>query len=367
MTATRAVSRTGKNGAEWSEEVDDSLNAAFSYIGGLVVPGALEVNALTATLAHATGFAAYPSVGFRVTVRPTNNNTGAVTLDLGPGPISVRDQDDAVLTANKLIAGRAQPLMYHPDKVRFLFDGTALPAQVTVTEMNFVQRLIYNSGTNVFTATVEGYHRFICAGGGGGGVATTTSNTEQNGGGGGGYGVLSVYLLVGDQVTVVVGAGGAPALHTNASNGAATTLNATGVGKAGATNISCSAGGGQGGRYGTSGVSAATGGVASGFDVNLAGQSSPIVTTNGLAGCGGSLRAQQQVPATVANNTTTPTNMWTWLSPLSAIGPLSSNVAFTAGDSANSIPSRGCGSGTRIASSPANSGGNGFCIVEYGA
>jgi glycine rich protein len=94
--------------------------------------------------------------------------------------------------------------------------------------------------------------------GGGGGGGDDGAGNPGNGGGGGAYGLSILTVAPSQSIPIVVGTGGAGG--SPGSNGGATTV------------LTTTAGGGVGGSAGPA-VTPGTGGVATGFDVNMPGQS----------------------------------------------------------------------------------------------
>lgn len=358
MAVKRNVSATGLDGATWSADVDGSLNAAFSLSGGRLLSVA-GTNTITATLLHPTGFASYPD-GFKCTLIPVATNTAAVTLNIASvGAISVRDGSGVALAAGALVVGRAQPLIYDATAGYFRFDGTAKP-DTTVVTAAVLSKLSVHLANGSFVTPKTGWYRIWCVGGGGSGAYTTSVNFEESGGAAAGLCMKLVYLASGITLTIVVGAGGAaPAANSNGNSGNASSVTGTGV--------SMTANGGGGGFRGATGSAAATGGTATGGDVNVTGQNSPAMSNGGQYSAGGTIGLLTQ-HAQQANNTTTATDFWATVAPASALGPFSAGLAIKGGDSAGLAPSLGCGSaGSYLGSPTVRAGGAGFVVIEYEA
>jgi len=139
----------------------------------------------------------------------------------------------------------------------------------------FKERPIWSSGT--FIAPVSAVYLVTAIGPGGSGAWAPASGNGKaaTGGAAGGLAQKKVRLNKGDQLTIVIGAGGQPpaAAGQNGLEGGATTI--TGPG------ISLIARGGKGGKTKAAGlgtVDGATGGLAEGGDENLQGGSSGSAT-----------------------------------------------------------------------------------------
>lgn len=150
----------------------------------------------------------------------------------------------------------------------FVFDD-ATATYVPITKGGF-DSLQYITANTTFTVPDFIYKLKIHAfGAGGGGSSTTGGAAIGSGGGGGAYGLSIVDVTPGQAIPIVIGTGGA-----TGANGTDTTI----LGK--------TAGGGTGSSaINISGV----GGTATGFDVNLSGQSGMANSASeaGFAGCPG--------------------------------------------------------------------------------
>lgn len=190
----------------------------------------------------------------------SNTNSGASTLNIGQttgallGPKEIRDQSDAAITANTIVAGRNIQVRYSA-----AFNGGAGAWVImpwTVADNAAHGLAVFNSsGTWTVPSGVTQARVHVIGGGGGGGREDTTAG----GGGGAGGEAESLISLIGvTSVPITVGLGGAGAV-------------VTGVGATGGTSsfgAFLSATGGTGG--GT--VSGGVGGTSAGLSVNRQGQ-----------------------------------------------------------------------------------------------
>lgn len=139
----------------------------------------------------------------------------------------------------------------------------------------FKERPLWKSGT--FVAPVSAVYLVTAIGPGGSGAwAPTGAGTAATGGAAGGMAQKKVRLNAGDQLTIVIGAGGTPpaTAGTNGNDGGNTTVSGPG--------LALIARGGKGGKtkpLGTGTADGAVGGLAEGGDVNLQGGGSGSATT----------------------------------------------------------------------------------------
>jgi len=167
---------------------------------------------------------------------------------------------------------------------------------------------IYTSGTTtwtvpacVFTVTVKAW--------GGGGAGGGARATDRNGGGGGGgaYSTVVNYTVSpGQQLTIVVGAGGTGVAGANGNNGAASSVTIV------SGPVICLAAGGNGGLMGANSSSSGAGGlggaiannipVGVGFSGGRGGNSNPVTTSTDQSGAGGGGAGTSANGANGANN-----------------------------------------------------------------
>lgn len=147
---------------------------------------------------------------------------------------------------------------------------------------NLVQRIIMSSQD--FIAPRDGSYRVTAIGGGGSGGRSSSygNGLRATGGGAGGFSQKVVQLAKGDELTIIVGAGGVAPAAAGARDGAdGGTTTVTGPG------IALTAAGGKGGLHGIGAgtTPGAEGGTASGGDVNVTGGGSGSATTAAVDKC----------------------------------------------------------------------------------
>ena len=164
------------------------------------------------------------------------------------------------------------------------------------------------STSQTYTVETTGTLVIQATGGGGSGGATQVSTTASSGcatgGGGGGYSYKKIDVEIGDQIVIVIGAGGASKSYSSepadnsigdalsGNNGGNTTVDGSNIGSANAT-LNMDANGGGGGNSARAGsfnitltASASVGGTATGGDLNYAGGTSIAKTSNPLVNSG---------------------------------------------------------------------------------
>jgi len=306
------------SGTNLANDIADTLN----YVGGLTLGRLRDVsgtNDITATIDAAAGFASLTD-GARAELIPSNNTTGAVTLKVNGGSIlPVYDSDGEALEDGDLKKDRAYPIQY--DGVdsgwRVLVD---VPSQKVIANQSDVPPYsIYDeiTASGMWTAPFDCFVRIWLFGGGASGRAGGATNSR--GGGGAAVCIKDRYFMTaGQQLSLTIGLGGAGVSPTrDGNNGGDSTCT-------GPNGLNMSAGGGKGGNA-TNGV----GGVATGGDLNYAGQtrtSSSASGSNGLA--------------------------LKFTSNISRIGPFSSGMV-------NAVSSAGAPSGDSSA------GTAGMAVIEY--
>lgn len=134
MTAKRDIGdfSTGADGDGqlWTTSTRESLVALWGLNAGRLINVA-GTNSVTADLAVSTGFTAYTD-GLRGTIVPVNTNTGAATLDLGPGEKPWKRQNGDALEAGDLVAGSIQPWVFLAAEDEFRIITSTGVSNVTV-------------------------------------------------------------------------------------------------------------------------------------------------------------------------------------------------------------------------------------------
>ena len=149
-----------------------------------------------------------------------------------------------------------------------------------------------------YTIPYSGKYRLSALGAGASGAAifTTTSGGAATGGGGGAFAEIEVYLIAGDVITIVIGAGGAAVASSvsgtgyDGTDGGETTIH--GSGSTIATALNMHAGGGKAGLKTVTNAEAkagGAGGTATGGTINATGGAGGAAThlTNGAEAGGG--------------------------------------------------------------------------------
>lgn len=105
----------------------------------------------TNTLTVTTDFepAAYTE-GMVVIIVPENDNTGAVTIDLGPGAVAIQNPDGSALAGAELEAGVPQQIRYNGTAFR-LFGGSTLNINsLTDTTITTSDEIVFADATDSF-------------------------------------------------------------------------------------------------------------------------------------------------------------------------------------------------------------------------
>jgi len=224
--------------------------------------------------------------GLTVFFKPTNNNTGASTVNFGGlGVVDIRDENDNALTGGELITTSIAGIRHNIVTGRWeLFLHAKSGTKVTT--------VVSTSSTHTTPAGVKTQKiTAVGAGGGSGAVVGSGAGTGASSiaGAGGGTAVHELSgVAVPPSLTIVIPAGGSGgvALGAAASAGGNTTVTGTGV------SLTANGGGLGPGRTATAGITlagAAIGGTATGGNViNLKGGGT---TPGGSTGGGGPLTA----------------------------------------------------------------------------
>ncbi|MCB1460894.1 MAG: hypothetical protein KDJ90_00345 [Nitratireductor sp.] len=227
------------------------------------------------------------------------------------------------------------------------------------------------AGTYTFTAVVTGWHFLrICAGGGCGGRRDNGTDRNATGGGGGESAYEWVFLFAGEQIEIVLGAGGAiPGADSNGNPGGQSTAT-------GPRGLSIIVNGGLGGLTSAAGFAAAaidggaggTGG--SGGDKHVDGQDGAGrgVSTIFSVSCGG-VCALVTTPDPPPTNQTDAYGLFQdFYSLIDVIPPFTSSRDFLSGsgtyNGTYTAPSPGCGSAGMMFTQ-GTPGGDGWAVVLY--
>lgn len=258
-------------------------------------------NALTATLSPAVEALVD---GMRVWLRTPNTNTSAVvSLDIGPGAVSICRGDSSALAMGDIAAGGTSVFEYDATLTKWKLINPQAISRHVVEEHN-------TSGTSTWTAPVTGWY-WVEVYGGGGAPANYTGNLQGEGGGGGGYAGKWLFFTAGDTVALTVGAEGVFGGANGGTSSFGAFLSATGGGTA------------------SSGGTPGSGGVGSGGDVNLSGQNGTDGNNNGQwAGFGGDAAGPNGGKGAVSSNGAT------WPGGGGGLLSYSSNIVWT-GSAAN--------------------------------
>lgn len=180
-----------------------------------------NTNSYTLTLSPApTSY----SQGMQVSLKITNANTGATTLNVnGLGAKNVLVNGSACV-GGEIIAGRTAQLLY---------DGTQFQLLNSYTRSR--SRVAYFTASGTFTPPAGCFDVETEVQAAGGGAPASGGTATQGGGGGGGYGRSIVSVTPGTGVAVTVGAGSSAANGGNSSFGTLCVANGGGVGGSGGT------------------------------------------------------------------------------------------------------------------------------------
>lgn len=217
--------------------------AIQAQAGNYVAAGG-TANAITATFTPAVGAHV---TGMPLRIKIATTNTGATTLNPGPGVKDVRDYAGQPLVGGELVAGAI---------AEFNYDGTNYQHNQPIGRL--IKREVFTASG---TWTKDARARTVIAkvqapGGGGGGVSTGGNYAGAAGGSAGSYGEISLLAsALAGTVAVTVGTGGAGGSATGPANGS----NGSAASSFGA-HLSCAAGlGGTAMANGTSTADAAGG------------------------------------------------------------------------------------------------------------
>lgn len=205
----------------------------------------------------------------------------------------------------------------------FTFDD-ATATYIPITKGGFNTHQYITANTTFMVPDFIYKLKIHAFGAGGGGSNNDGAGSTGSGGGGGAYGLSIVAVTPGQAIPIVIGTGGA----VGAAGTSTTILGLTAAGGAGATTNT------------TSGV----GGTATGFDVNLTGQSGMANSTGATttAGCnGGDAAGWGGKGGTV----------------ISAAGAAATRIGLS--------PGGGGAGGTANVGSVAGAGADGACLIEY--